>query len=51
MYCKNCGNELKENASICVDCGVSIGKGNKFCKFCGNEVNEDSKFCISCEMN
>ncbi|MGL5651472.1 MAG: double zinc ribbon domain-containing protein [Paraclostridium sp.] len=53
MYCKNCGNELKENASICVDCGVSIGKGNKFCKFCGNEVNENSKFCISCgnELN
>lgn len=53
MYCKNCGNELKENSSVCEDCGVSIGEGNSFCKFCGSKTNECAKFCISCgnELN
>lgn len=26
MYCKNCGKEIDDNASICVYCGVMTGK-------------------------
>lgn len=28
MFCKDCGNEIKDNAVICVNCGVAI-VGNK----------------------
>lgn len=26
MYCRNCGNELKENARFCSICGTSINE-------------------------
>jgi len=28
-FCSNCGSELKENADICVNCGVLINKNYK----------------------
>ena len=31
MYCKNCGNELNENAVACLKCGCDPKKGNKNC--------------------
>jgi len=27
MYCRECGNEIKDNAVICVHCGVRTGVG------------------------
>ena len=49
MYCKNCGNELKENASVCLNCGVSRGVGKKFCENCGYAVeNENASVCTNC---
>ncbi len=24
MFCKNCGNEIAENAAVCVKCGVAV---------------------------
>ena len=29
MYCRNCGNELPENARFCNKCGTAIGNGQK----------------------
>lgn len=26
MYCKNCGQEIDDNADICIHCGVKTGK-------------------------
>ena len=26
MFCKNCGKEIDDNASICIYCGVATGK-------------------------
>lgn len=37
MYCKNCGNELYEQASCCPECGCPTGKGN------GAESQEGNK--------
>ena len=37
MYCKNCGNELYEQASCCPKCGCPTGKGN------GAESQEGNK--------
>ena len=28
MFCKECGKEIKENAVICVHCGVSTAESN-----------------------
>lgn len=48
MYCKNCGHEMDELASICVKCGVPKGKGNSFCYNCGNSTSPDAEFCTQC---
>ena len=29
MYCKNCGNEIKEGTSYCTNCGANISSHNK----------------------
>ena len=26
MFCKNCGKEIDDNASVCIHCGVATGK-------------------------
>lgn len=28
MFCKNCGKEIDDKASICVNCGVSVASTN-----------------------
>lgn len=38
MYCKNCGKELNEKYSVCLNCGVPI-EGNQVNK---NEVKENN---------
>ena len=48
MYCRNCGNEISNEASICVRCGVAVGKGNAYCGNCGNSVDPDAVVCVKC---
>lgn len=48
MYCKNCGQQLEENAAFCVHCGVAKGSGNKFCPSCGKETAEGAVVCVNC---
>lgn len=48
MYCKNCGNELNENAVACMNCGFAKGNGNRFCANCGSEVNPGAAICVKC---
>ena len=28
MFCKNCGQEIEDNADVCIHCGVSTGKNS-----------------------
>jgi hypothetical protein len=28
MFCKNCGQEIDDNADVCIHCGVATGKSN-----------------------
>jgi len=28
MFCKNCGQEIDDNADICIHCGVATGKND-----------------------
>ncbi|HOJ30557.1 MAG TPA: TM2 domain-containing protein [bacterium] len=48
MYCKNCGKEVSEQAAVCVVCGISPKKGNKFCFNCGTPVNPQAEICTKC---
>ena len=48
MYCKNCGALLNDNQSVCLDCGVRVGNGNKYCQYCGCAVHPEQDICLSC---
>ena len=48
MYCRNCGNEMNNEAVVCVKCGVPAGKGNGFCPICGAETHPDAVVCMRC---
>ena len=48
MYCKNCGNQVDPNASVCLSCGVRIGDGINYCQNCGEPLAPNAAVCIKC---
>ena len=48
MYCRNCGNELSNNASICTKCGFRPLTGYKYCQNCGSQTKQKQVICIKC---
>ncbi len=48
MYCRNCGNEMNNEAVICVKCGVPTGKGNNYCPNCGAQTHPEAVICTTC---
>lgn len=48
MFCKNCGQEINENAVACMTCGFAKGAGEKFCANCGKEINPGAAICTAC---
>jgi TM2 domain-containing membrane protein YozV len=48
MYCRNCGNEMHENAAVCVKCGFQKGTGTSFCWNCAKETAPNAAFCVHC---
>ena len=51
MYCRNCGNEMNDEAVVCVKCGVPAGKGSGFCPTCGAQTNPDAVICVNCGVS
>ena len=51
MYCRACGNEINENATICMKCGVPVGKGSEYCYNCGKQTNPYAVYCTECGVN
>ncbi len=51
MFCRNCGNEMPSNASVCLKCGVRKNTGNRYCQFCGNGRESKAVLCIQCGQN
>lgn len=51
MFCKNCGNEINDNAAVCLTCGAAKGTGKGFCANCGNAINENAAVCLNCGAN
>ena len=48
MFCKNCGNQMDDNAAVCVKCGVAKGQGELFCPVCGEPVQPGAAVCMKC---
>ena len=48
MYCRNCGNEMSNEAAVCVKCGVPVGKGSGYCPTCGETTHPDAVVCVKC---
>lgn len=51
MYCKNCGNQLNENAVVCLNCGAGKNTGGSFCSNCGSPIGENAAVCLNCGAN
>lgn len=51
MFCRNCGNQMVENAAVCVKCGVAAGTGLSFCPNCGGETNPNQEVCLKCGVS
>jgi len=48
MFCRNCGNEMDNLASVCVKCGVAVNVGNNYCANCGSPVMPGAAACTTC---
>ena len=48
MFCKNCGEQMNDNQTICLKCGVKTGGGNAYCANCGKEVAPNADVCMNC---
>lgn len=48
MFCRNCGNEVNENAVACMKCGHNPTVGSKHCPNCGVAVEPGQIVCVKC---
>ena len=48
MFCRNCGNQMDDQAVVCVKCGVAAGNGNQFCPNCGAQTVPGAAVCTQC---
>ena len=49
MYCRQCGNEVREwESNKCLKCSTIIGHGNSYCLSCGEKVGITMDMCPRC---
>ena len=48
MFCRNCGNEIPEQAAVCVKCGFQPWQGKRFCHYCGAQTEAHATVCYTC---
>ena len=52
MNCPKCGNENKDDALFCIECGASLNlKEQRYCPHCNNENSSSAKFCNKCRFS
>ena len=51
MFCRHCGNQISDEAAVCIHCGVPVGKGKRFCHHCGAEHAEEAVICVKCGVS
>lgn len=48
MYCRSCGSQMDNTATVCMKCGVPIGKGKSYCPTCGKPTCAEAVMCVNC---
>lgn len=48
MYCRTCGQEVQDQAVVCVSCGVPPARGNRYCWNCAAETDPNAQVCVQC---
>ncbi len=48
MFCRNCGNELRDGAIVCGRCGFAPDNGTSFCGHCGQPTVAGQAICMNC---
>jgi TM2 domain-containing membrane protein YozV/RNA polymerase subunit RPABC4/transcription elongation factor Spt4 len=48
MYCRNCGQEVAEQAVMCLSCGCIPTDGKKYCQHCAAETDPSAEVCLKC---
>lgn len=51
MYCRNCGNPIPEQTTVCSTCGCALGTGRHYCPHCGQPTEAAAKKCEHCGIN
>jgi len=47
MYCRNCGNQVPDQAEFCSSCGQRVNVGTR-CPNCGAETLQGAQVCVKC---
>ena len=47
-YCRNCGKQLNPGETVCMGCGVPVGKGHDYCWNCGGKTDPEAVVCVTC---
>jgi TM2 domain-containing membrane protein YozV/ribosomal protein L40E len=48
MFCRNCAQQVSDQAVMCVHCGVPPKAGTGFCSNCGAQTDPQAVFCVHC---
>jgi TM2 domain-containing membrane protein YozV len=48
MYCRNCGQQVADNAIACPACAQPPLSGTGFCSNCGKEMAPGAEICMQC---
>jgi ribosomal protein L40E len=48
MYCRNCGQQLPDQAEFCTSCGQRALAGTQHCWSCGADTLPAAEICVKC---
>jgi len=48
MFCRNCGQQVADQAVVCVGCGCPPLAVTRFCQNCGNATEPADQICRNC---
>lgn len=51
MFCRNCGNQVTNQATVCLRCGSYPTAGTRFCPNCGAQPDPSAVVCVRCGVS
>jgi len=48
MYCRNCGQQVADQAEFCTRCGQRVRGASRYCQNCGAETLPQAEICVKC---